>query len=161
MKTNKTKTLLLLMGVALLATACTKEELRTNSNSNSLTADYTLVGDWAYQCGEEEYIHYPSLFDTTLVPEYPTVRDLRFAANGTAVVEERSLAEVWPPMYVETSYTWSISANHSHIQMIGARGEIYNWQILLLTSNQLKVKITHPAAGNGSQLISTNTYVRR
>lgn len=162
MKPTFLKTIFLLLGAAILATSCAKEEFHLN-NTDNFSSEPTLVGAWAYQSGEEEYsINYPTPFDTVLVPEYPTVRDLLFQPNGIAVVEERSIAEIWPPLYVETSYTWSISANRTTIQMMGSLGEIYTWQILLLTNNQLKVKITRPdASSNGAEIISTNTYVRK
>lgn len=151
-----------LLGVVVLATSCNKEEINfTNINgTDSLSSAPALVGDWAYQSGQEDYTtNYPIPFDTVFSPEYPMVRDLHFRNDGTAIVEERSIVEIWPPLYVETKYTWSISANRTSLQLMGSLGELYTWEILMLTNQQLRVKVSRPdASGNGGLITSINTY---
>ena len=96
------------------------------------------------------------------MPEHPKVKNLHFRDNGIAIVEERSEAEIWPPIYDEISYTWNISTNGTNLQMIDRHGKINTWQILILTDHMLKVKIQYNInypSGNGIETI-TNTYVR-
>lgn len=152
----------LLLLFAITATSCEKE-VGSNLSNTSLAIRSNLVGSWTYQSGEEEYSFYGTYtLDTTFVPEHPKVKNLHFRDNGIAIVEERSEAEIWPPIYDEISYTWNISTNGTNLQMIDRHGKINTWQILILTDHMLKVKIQYNInypSGNGIETI-TNTYVR-
>lgn len=162
MKPNNLIGSFLLLLFAITATSCEKE-VGSNLLNTSLAIPSNLVGSWTYQSGEEEYNFYgTNTFDTTFVPEHPKVKNLHFRDNGIAIVEERSEAEIWPPIYDEISYTWNISTNGTNLQMIDRHGKINTWQILILTDHMLKVKIQYNInypSGNGIETI-TNTYAK-
>jgi hypothetical protein len=44
---------------------------------------------------------------------------------------------------------------------MGSLGELYTWEILMLTNQQLRVKVSRPdASGNGGLITSINTYAK-
>lgn len=149
MKKVKKSLLAVLLGLPLVIAFASCDKL---SNDEEL-----LLGNWEYQSIDVVRTGTDSDTSFTETGGYALYRDLQFNEDRTAKVEIMNAAEIYPPIYDVTEFTWNLENKGETLTLSNKDWGTVSWKVIILSYNTLKFQVNERYY-NGGTMKSTYTY---
>lgn len=149
MKKVKKSLLAVLLGLPLVIAFASCDKL---SNDEEL-----LLGNWEYQSIDVVRTGTDSDTSFTETGGYALYRDLQFNEDRTAKVEIMNAAEIYPPIYDASEFTWNLENKGETLTLSNKDWGTVSWKVIILSYNTLKFQVNERYY-NGGTMKSTYTY---